>query len=251
MIIRKKLKTTIVLGTITPLILLNSATFAAAKPLSSAANNPAAQTLTAVQQQDLATLKSKGTEEINRRITSLKEAIAKVNASSKLSSSDKTYLLSEDNTELTGLTTLETTLNSETQLSAARTDVQSIFSDYRVYALVLPKTWLVTVSDGEVNVAAQLTALSTKIQTKITTDKNAGKNVDALQTQLNSMIATVNSAQTTAAAVQAKVLNLQPSDYNSDHTILSGYKAQLQTVHTDNQTAYNDAKNIITSLKSL
>ena len=38
--------------------------------------------------------------------------------------------------------------------------------------------------------------------------------------------------------MEQKVIALQPTDYNSDHTVLGGYRTQLQAAHSDNVAAY-------------
>lgn len=208
-------------------------------------------TLTPAQQQRLATIKSRGDEEIGRRLASLQNVFARINNAAKLTSSDKSYLIAEVNTEISGLTALRSALDAETTLSGARTDAQSIFKDYRVYALLFPKIWLVRVSNDQQVVESKLQALATKLQTRITTDQNAGKNVANLQSDLNDMTTQIKNAQSISLSIEQKVLPLQPSDYNTDHALLSGDNIQLKQAHTDNMTAYGDAKTIISALKSL
>ena len=246
-LLKKSLVGVVGAGSIACFMLAGNTVFAA--NLASKASSSG--TLTQAQQQDLSNLKTKGSAEITRRLTSLNSALTTVGATTKLSSSDKSYLESEINTEITGLTSLQTTLNSETTLSSARADVQSIFSEYRVYALVLPKTRLVKAADGEQNTDTQLTTLANSLQTQITTDGNSGKNVTSAQNTLNDMNTQITNAQSIASSIESKVLTLAPSDYNTDHTILSGDLAQLKTAHADNLAAYNDGKTIAADLKNL
>lgn len=244
-IIKKGLITTVALGSAVCFLAAGGAAFAAA------GNKTSSGTLTQTQQTDLANLKTKGAAEINRRITSLNTAEGKINSTTKLSSSDKAYLQNEVSTEISGLTALETTLNGETTVSAARTDVSNIFNEYRVYALVLPKVWLISAADGEQTTSAKLSTLATQLQTQITTDQNAGKNVSTLQNDLNDMKTQIANSEAISSAMETKVLTLQPTDYNGDHTLLSGDEAQLKTAHTDNQAASTDGKNIVAGLKTL
>lgn len=206
---------------------------------------------TANQQQELANIKAKGAAEITRRINSLKTAESKISSTTKLSSSDQAYLENEVTTEISGLTALQTTLAGDTTVATAISDAKSIFTEYRVYALVLPKVWLVADADHQQTTEAKLTTLAGNLQTRITADQNAGKDVTTLQNELNNMIAKTNDAQAISSSIEQKVLTLQPSDYNSDQTILSGDKAQLNTAHSDNEAAYADAKNIVSGLKAL
>jgi len=207
--------------------------------------------LTAAQQQRLQTIISKGDQEITRRLTTLNTLMSKINAATRLTASDKAALSNEVTTTISGLTSLKTTLDAETTLTAARTDVQSIYTEYRVYALVAPKIGLIKVADDQQVVESKLTALAQKLQTRITALQQAGKDVSSLQASLSDMTSKTAAAQAISSQIQSKVINLQPTDYNSDHALLSGDRDQLKTAHDDNQTAYNDAKTIVASLKTM
>ena len=225
---------------------------------SNTAKSAAAAALSATQQQHLQTIISKGDSEISRRLTSLSTLSTKINDATKLSSSDKASLSNEVSSTTAGLTTLKTQLDSEASvtpvsaaLTAAKTDVSNIYSEYRVYALVLPKVELVKVADDQQAVQAKLTNLSQKLQTRITADQKAGKNVATIQSEETDMTNQITSAQTISSNIESNVINLQPSDYNSNHSVLSGDNTQLKTAHTDDQNAETDAKNIVATLKTL
>lgn len=203
------------------------------------------------QQQHLATIINKGDQEIARRLTSLNTVSGKISTTTKLSASDQSYLESEVQTTTSGLTALKTKLDADTTVSSAAMDAKSIYSNYRVYALLLPKVWLVKTADDQQIVEGKLTTLAQKLQTRINSDKTAGKDVTSLQNQLNNMTTQTNNAQAISSAMEAKVLTLQPTDFNSDHTNLSGDSAQLKTARTDNVTAFSDAKSIVSAIKNL
>lgn len=212
---------------------------------------PATTNTGTVDQQHLQQIITKGDQEISRRLSTLSTLTSKVNAATKLTSSDKSYLLAEVSTEITGLTNLKAKLDADTTITTARTDAQSIFNEYRVYALIAPKIALIKVADDQQVTENKLLALVQKLQTRLDTAKTNGKDVSALQSQLSDMTVHINSAQAISSSIEQKVLTLQPGDYNNDHTILSGDSNQLKTARGDNQTAYADAKNIINSLKKL
>jgi hypothetical protein len=208
-------------------------------------------TLTPAQQQHLQTIITKGDQEITRRLATLNTLTGKINAATRLTASDKSTLSGEVAATVSGLTTLKTTLDAETTLSAAHTDVQSIYSEYRVYALVAPKVSLIKVADDEQIVEGKLTTLSQKLQARITTEQQASKDVTALQADLSDMTSKTTAAQSISSSIESKVITLQPTDYNSDHALLSGDRDQLKTAHTDNQAAYADAKTIVAALKTM
>lgn len=208
-------------------------------------------TLTERQQARLQVIISKGDLEITRRLTKLQALNSKITAATRLSAADKTALQNEVTAAISGLTTLKTQLDSETTLEGAKTDVKNIYNEYRVYALVLPKVHLIRTADSQQATEAKLSALATKLQSRITAAKEAGKDVTDLQSKLDDMTAMISAAQAISTKVQSAVIDLEPSDYNTDHSILNGYSAQLKTAHADNKTAYTDAKAIVSGLKNL
>ena len=205
----------------------------------------------ALEQQHLSLIKSKGDAEINRRLTQLGKLTTQISDATKLSAANRATLTTQITNEVSGLQALETKLNGETTVAAADTDVQNIVLEYRVYVLITPKVWLVKVSDDELVIAGNLQVLATELSTRIQAAQTAGKNVTTLQTELADMNAKIAAAQSIANSINQAVINLQPTDYNTSHTVLSGDATQLKTVHTDNEAAYTDAKNIVTGLKSL
>lgn len=202
-------------------------------------------------QQHLENIITKGDAEIARRLTTLGTLSSKINGATKLTSDDKATLSSEVNTTISGLTSLKTTLDADTTVAAAITNAQSIYTEYRVYALVAPKVGLIKVADDQQVVEAKLTALAPKLQSRVTAEQQAGKDVTALQSELGDMTSKTSAAQAISSNIESSVINLEPTDYNSNHSVLVGDNTQLQTAHTDDQAAYSDAENIVSTLKSM
>ncbi len=194
---------------------------------------------------------TRGDNEINRRLNSLKELSKKVNAAEKLSASDKSTLSSEVNDETSNLTSLKTKLDADTDESTAKTDTQSIITNYRVYALVLPKVNLVKSADDQLTAETKLTTLAAKLQSRLTAAQHDGKAVTSLQNTLTDLTNKTAAAQAISTSVRANVIGLQPSDYNNAHTVLNGDWKQLKTAQGDIQAAINDAQTIISGLKNL
>jgi hypothetical protein len=201
---------------------------------------------------------NRGNKEIARRLASLNTLDSKITTAKNLNNSDQSYLENEVNLGINGLTSLKTILDNcatVTPVSAAVqcavTNAQSIINEYRVYALILPKVQLIKMADDQLVVETNLTTLSQKIQYRITNEQAAGKDVSSLQTKLNTMVSDIKSAQTLSDGVEQAALPLQPSDYDTNHSVLSSYATHLQTARTDLQSAASLAKTIISSLKSL
>lgn len=203
--------------------------------------------------QDQAKLKliiSRGDKEIDRRLKTLNTLDSKINSAKKLSSSDKSTLSAEVNNEISALTSLKTKLDADTDLTTAKTDAQSIFSGYRVYALVVPKVQLVKTADDQQAAEGRLTALASKLQSRIGDAKQKGKDVTSLQASLDDLNAKTTAAQAVSSSIESSVINLQPSDYNSNHTILGGDRDKLTAAQNDIKAAVADAKTIVSGLKN-
>jgi len=238
------------------LAVLPVAAFAAATTGTVAAGTPqatpsATPASTETDAQRLANLKSRGAIEIERRINNLTAAQTDLSKSKFLTSSDEAALDTQLKNELSGLAMLKTHLAADTTLAEAQADVQGIVNDYRVYVLMLPTVRMTAVSDRFTQVEQNLTTLMPLLQTRITTAESAGKSIAALQTSLYDMQAKTAAATSLTSGLAAKLLTLQPTDYNSDHTILESYRTSLGAAYADVQAARTDAESIISGLKNL
>ena len=216
---------------------------AAMPATSSAVVSPAPTVAAAATAQKLANLKNKGTAEIDRRTTNLNNVLTKLGAVSVLKPADKDALTTQVKTELTGLATLKTKLAADTDLATARTDVQSIVTDYRVYALMLPKVGMVASADRFDSVEQKLMTLHDKLATKVSPMSAADS------AKLTDMAAKLTDAKTKTDGIVAQLLALQPTDYNANHTVLVNFRATEKTAHDDLVAARDDAKALIDSLK--
>ncbi len=194
---------------------------------------------------------SRGDGEINRRLATLANLNGIINTSTHLTSADKVSLQTEVNSTISNLTTLKSKLDAETTIANARNDTKSIATEYRVFALVMPKIHLIKVADDIQSTDSQLETLSSKLQTRITSAQSSGKDVSTLQKELPDLNAKIAAAQNIAGNAEAKVIMLEPTDYNTDHHVLNDYSTQLKTAKGDNLAAYADAKTMTSQLKSL
>ena len=194
---------------------------------------------------------TRGNQEITRRLTTLNTLSGKIDSATRLTPSDQATLNMEVSGTISGLNSLKTQLDSQISLLPARNDALSIYTEYRVYALVAPKVGLIKVADDQQVVEAKLAALVPKLQSRITLARQNGSNVVTKQAQLNDMRAKIAAAQAISSNIETTVINLQPIDYNSNHAVLVGDNMQLKTAYNDIQAAYNDAKAIVSELKAL
>jgi hypothetical protein len=186
---------------------------------------------------------SRGDGEINRRLVTLKTLDTKINSAAKLSASDKVSLTTEVNNEISGLSSLETTLDQATTVSAAVADGQSIITDYRVYLLVVPQVNLVKTADDQQLAEAKLMTLAAALTTRLSGSTNT-----ALVADLSDMKAQISAGQGLSASVETTILGLTPTGYSSGE--LTTYRNQLSTAQTDNKAALKDGQAIVSELVS-
>jgi len=209
-----------------------------------------ASAITQAEQTRLTAIISKGNQEIDRRVNALSTAAKVIDQSEKLSATDRQTLSAEVATSLSGLAALKVKLSAETTLVAARTDAQSILTQYRVYALLLPKVRLIKAADGQLALETKFATLSAKLLERFAELRTAGRDTASLEATLSNMNTKVADAQAISSAVQTKVIALQPSDYNADHAILSEERNQLKLAHEMLVSARKDAKTIVEGIKT-
>jgi chromosome segregation ATPase len=198
--------------------------------------------------QVLSRLQTKGKAEIDRRIKNLQQALDKLSKSNTINAADKATLTGQVNDEVSSLTALEAKLNADTTAAAARTDVQSIVSDYRVYVLMLPKVRMVASDDRFSVVAEKLTSLHDKLQARVNSLNLSSATAGQVSTKLTDMKAKLDDAKAKFGGLSEQLLVLRPSDYNSNHAVLETFRAAMATAQSDLKAARDDAKSVIDDL---
>lgn len=143
---------------------------------------------------------SRGDQMITSRLTSLNNLDARINADVKLQSGEKGALVSDIQTEISGLTALKIKLDADTDLTTAVSDEKQIITGYYIYAITEPKIRLLIILSNLQSVSLYLQALIPQLQNLITTLQVQGKDVSGLQpllADINSQIQAINTALST------------------------------------------------------
>jgi hypothetical protein len=206
---------------------------------------------TAVQDQRMTVIKQKSTNEIDRRISSLNGLLTKFSSVKKLPEEDKTLFTTQIQDYISQLTALKTKIEADTDLSALRLDARSIFTNFRVYAIFMPKLAELSAVDRMGVAADTLTDVASKLQTLITQLKNDGKDVSILENLLIDMNAKIAEARTVYQAVEAEITPVAPDGYPANLTTLKDGRTKLKTGAASLRAAWNDAVEIRRTIKSL
>lgn len=205
--------------------------------------------------ENLDTLKAKGDQLITERLASLNKMLTRIQNVKKLSDAEKTTYTTSINTAITGLTNLKTKIDADTDLTTLKTDIKSIYTDYRVYAEFDPQTNILASTDAVNTSLDQLTQLATKLQSRISSASAAENDVTRLQNLLTDMQNSITDAKTQTTTIQTNISNLTPAAYNANptatHQTILNTRSLFSTVKKDLQSALQDARQIMIGLKVL
>jgi uncharacterized protein YukE len=193
----------------------------------------------------LSGIKAQAATDITDRVNDLNAAIAKVNAAKGLGSSQAT-LVSYLDADIAPLQQLNQTIQGDGTVQQAAHDFGTIFSDYRVYVLVLPASRIASTADHATTTAIpQLTADAAKAQARVTPANQA--TLQPLIDDLNSQITTATNAGNGLASM---VLTDTPAQWNANHSLLAASTSSAQAVTAAVQKGHADVKQIVQDLEA-
>ena len=191
-------------------------------------------------------IKAKAATDITDRVNDLNAAMAKVNAAEGLGAS-QANLVSYLGTDVAPLQQLNQTIQGDSTLQQAAHDFGTIFSDYRVYVLVLPASRMAAGGDQATATAIpKLTADATKAQSRVTPANQA--TLQPLIDDLNGQIGTATNATNGLAAT---VLAFTPAQWNADNALLAASRSSDQAATGALQKGRADVKQILQDLQGL
>jgi hypothetical protein len=214
-----------------------------------AAVTKAAERKQATQETIIENLRNRATKEIDRRIEAMNRLITKITNLKKLSDTQKATLTSQVQTEITNLTSLKTKILADTDLTTLRTDVKSIVSSYRIYALFIPKINILTAAESTNNAADQMTSASAELAKRIQEAKNNTHDTSALETSLATVQAKIADAKSQAQIAIDTVIPLTPDGYPANKSSLDAARQNLKTAREDLMNAKTEAKSILSALR--
>ncbi len=191
----------------------------AAPPSSSSAGNSDSDAVPA----SLAGIKAKATTDITDRVNDLNAAIARVNAANALGSG-QAALVAYLGTDVTPLQQLDQKIGGDATVQQAARDFSTIFSDYRVYVLVLPASRIAADADRVTSTAIPtLTADASKAR-----GQENPQNQAQLQPLIEDLNAQIGAASNATNGLAATVLAFTPAQWNANHDVLSAAKSSAR-----------------------
>jgi hypothetical protein len=178
-------------------------------------------------------------------VNDLNGAITKVNAAGGLGPGQAT-LVSYLGADIAPLQQLNQTIQGDSTVQQAAHDFGTIFSDYRVYVLVLPASRMAADADHATATAIpKLTADATKAQSRVTPANQA--TLQPLIDDLNGQIASATNATNGLAAT---VLAFTPAQWNANNALLAASKASEQAAAAALQKGRADVRQMVQDLRA-
>jgi hypothetical protein len=191
--------------------------------------------------------------EIDARITALNNLSARIEGLKNVSSTVKTNIAAEVESNHTGLTFLKGKIDGESDATTLLSDEKTITANYRIYALVIPQGYITAAADRVTTIVSMFTTVSGKLQIRINSAQSVGKDVTSLNSTLADMNVKIADANVQATSAISATANLTPDQGNStvaasNKTALVSARADLKTATADLKTARQDAGTIIKAL---
>jgi hypothetical protein len=193
-------------------------------------------------------LKARGHLAIQARLNEIGRLTTLVNGATHLTSSNRSALLSKLSSDTSGLQSLDTKIQGDTDGTTLRSDLESIVTAYRIYVLVAPQVHIVVASDRVTAFVSLGNSIADKIQAKIDAAKADGKDVKKAQEALDDMKKQLADAASAIAGVAARVIALTPSGYPGNRSTLLSARSSILTARAHLVTARTDAHTAVDAL---
>jgi hypothetical protein len=192
----------------------------------------------------LAGIKAKAASDITGRVNDLDGAIARVNAAKGLGSTQG-ILVSYLGTDIAPLQHLNQTIQADSTVEQAAHDFGTIFSDYRIYVLVLPASRIAAEADHAITTALpNLTADAAKAQARVTP-----ANEVTLQPLINDLNSQIGAATRATDGLASTVLAFTPARWNADNALFDAPKSSDQIATSALEKGRADVTQIVQDLK--
>ena len=184
-------------------------------------------------------------------LTNLNSRVSEMYSDGRITSADNSTLVGDISSNESGLTSLKGQLDSASDAATARADVKLIYTQYRIFAVVLPRDYHELWLDMLIHTDTRLASSESVIQDAIN-GAPAG-----VQAQANTLFtdykSQVSTAQAQTQAAQPIIAQLTPASFNANptayKTTFGSFKTDIQTAHTATKQAISDLHQIVTLLK--
>lgn len=211
-----------------------------------AASSPTVATCTAT---DVTCVITFGNLRIDERIAALTKLNDRANfqvAAGHITTAQASAIQADVTSNQNGLATLKSKLDAETTASAARQDVRTIYTQFRIFAVVLPRDYHEMLLDIMANVQAKMAGIEPKLQQAISSaPANEQQELNTLYSDFTAKVSAADSQITNANSL---VSYFTPGNFNNN---LSTYRTNWLSFRSDILAGRSDLRQAATDLHQM
>ena len=196
-------------------------------------------------------LKAVGLCEIDRRLVTIRRLQQGVDHARALTDAHEAALEAILDSSAAGLGALRAEIEADTTVPELRADINSIFEDFRIYALVTRQVLLVGAADMVDAAGAALNQAADRLAVLIEEAAASGKDVTEARAHLAAMQAAIDEALAGVDGVADEVLPLTPADWNAGTAgpVLREAREAIEDARADLRTAKAEARHVLAALR--
>lgn len=185
---------------------------------------------------------------IASRLSSLNSLMTRVQGDTRLSSDEKSSLTSDIQTDINGLTALQTKIDADTDVTTARSDTKTVITNYYIYAVFMPKMRLLITLNNLQTTTAYIQALETQLQSLVTTLQSQGKNVSQLTPLLSSITSQIQTINTT---LSGDITSVEGISITSESGASSTFQKVRQDISQIVKTGFTQIRSDFSQMRSI
>lgn len=197
----------------------------------------------------LSAIQAQAAKQIQSRLDTLNNAVAKVSGNRWLTSLDRATILSLLQSDISGLTAVGGQIQSATSASQAQSEYKDIFLDYRVYALVVPKARMAAASDEITGSALPRLNDANARLTALLQGRDASKDTPTVKADMTQLASNIQTVTNSTSGLSAQILSFTPTQFNANHDVLSSTRQTLETARSEVLSARAEALQVMAALQ--
>jgi len=196
-------------------------------------------------------LRKQGEHLVKVRTRILNTGINRLEKAKRISDEDGDDLVADLQTNIEGLNSLKDKINAETDFDVLKSYVKSIFVDYRIFMVVVPRNRGLFAAARLNHVIGKLENVSSKLESLINTYREEGKDTAEAEEYLNTLETDLANAKSDVDQAKSTFSSMTPEkDEEAGSTVKSGIES-LKEARTDLKDAAKQAKKIVSWLKAI
>jgi len=198
----------------------------------------------------LEVLRKKGDHLISVRIKALNKGISRLKSAVRISDEDRDSLISDLQTNIDGLNDLKTKIDAETDLVAMKSEVRSIFVDFRIFMVVLPRDKGLFAVARLNHAVGKLENVSAKLETAINELKQAGKDTSEADGYLTALKNDLANAKSDINQAESTFSSMTPEKDDEAKSMVKSGIAFVRAARQNIKDAIQQARKISTWLRN-